>query len=234
MIGDRGYGKDGNSQGQALCLPLPLGEGRGEGSQTTRPSPAALSLTLSRGERGRRQGTYPSASIIRERGERRQWRRRGSPCGWLTMLTLMGLVMVCCIPLALAATTSDLEAQVREIAAQLRCPVCQGLSVGDSPSELANEMRTLIREQLQQGKTSAEVLDYFAQRYGEWILLAPPKRGFNLVIWVLPFVLLPIGAAVVYVGARRWVRRSTTADPSSPGVDTPYARRLQRELDSYQ
>ena len=81
---------------------------------------------------------------------------------------------------------ADREAQVREIAAQLRCPVCQGLSVGDSPSELANEMRSLIREQLQQGKTSAEVLDYFAQRYGEWILLAPPKRGFNLMIWVLP------------------------------------------------
>ena len=181
-----------------------------------------------------RQGTYPSACIIRERGETRRWRRRGSPCGWLTMLGVTGLVMMCCIPLALAATTPDLEAQVREIAIQLRCPVCQGLSVGDSPSELANEMRTLIREQLQQGKTPAEVLDYFAQRYGEWILLAPPKRGFNLVVWVLPFVLLPIGAAVVYVGARRWVRQSTTADPSSPRVDSPYAQRLQRELDSYQ
>ena len=106
--------------------------------------------------------------------------------------------------------------------------------MGDSPSELANEMRTLVREQLQQGKTPAEVLDYFAQRYGEWILLAPPKHGFNLVIWVLPFVLLPIGAAVVYLGARRWVRRSAAAESSSRRVDSPYAERLQRELDSYQ
>jgi cytochrome c-type biogenesis protein CcmH len=140
----------------------------------------------------------------------------------------------CCVPLALADTASDLEAQVRDIAVQLRCPVCQGLSVGDSPSELANEMRALVREQLQQGKTSAEVLDYFAQRYGEWILLAPPKQGFNLVIWVLPFVLLPIGAAVVYLGARRWVRGSAAAESSSQRIDSPYAERLQRELDSYQ
>jgi cytochrome c-type biogenesis protein CcmH len=166
-------------------------------------------------------------------GEPRQWGKGAVLRGWLWALPVTGLVMVCFAPLALSATTSDLEAQVREIAWQLRCPVCQGLSVGDSPSELANEMRTLIREQLQQGKTSAEVLDYFTQRYGEWILLAPPKHGFNLVIWVLPFVLLPIGAAAVYVGARRWVRRSAAAESPSQRLDSPYAERLQRELDSY-
>jgi cytochrome c-type biogenesis protein CcmH/NrfF len=160
--------------------------------------------------------------------ERKHWR------SGLTVLSLTGFVMVCFVSLALGATTADQEAHVREIASQLRCPVCQGLSVGDSPSELANEMRTLIREQLQQGKTSAEVLDYFAQRYGEWILLAPPKHGFNLVIWVLPFVLLPVGAAAVYVGARRWVRKSATAESPSQHLDSPYAERLQRELDSYQ
>ena len=162
--------------------------------------------------------------------------RRERECrrNWLAVLGLAGLVMVCLLPFALAAATADLEAQVRDIASQLRCPVCQGLSVGDSPSELANEMRTLVREQLQQGKTKAEVLDYFAQRYGEWILLAPPKHGFNLIIWVLPFVLLPIGAAAVYLGARRWVRRPAPEESPPRGLDSPYAERLQRELDSYQ
>jgi hypothetical protein len=50
----------------------------------------------------------------------------------------------------------------------------------------------------------------------------------------LPFVLLPIGAAVVYLGARRWVRRPAAEESSSRGVESPYAERLQRELDSYQ
>jgi cytochrome c-type biogenesis protein CcmH len=184
--------------------------------------------------RGHRQGTYPGAYAVRGRAESRQRRRKSSRSGWLTMLGVMGLVMVCFLPIAVGATTADLEAQVRAIAWQLRCPVCQGLSVGDSPSELANEMRALVREQLQQGKTSAEVLDYFVQRYGEWILLAPPKHGFNLVIWVLPFVLLPIGAVAVYVGARRWVRGSAAAASPSRELDSAYAERLQRELDSYQ
>jgi cytochrome c-type biogenesis protein CcmH len=150
------------------------------------------------------------------------------------VLSLAGLLLAGFLPFALGVSASDLEAQVRDIAIQLRCPVCQGLSVGDSPSELANEMRALIRAQLQQGKTPAEVLDYFVQRYGEWILLAPPKHGFNLVIWVLPFVLLPIGAAVIYLGARRWVQRATAAESSPRQVGAPYAERLQRELDSYQ
>jgi cytochrome c-type biogenesis protein CcmH len=116
----------------------------------------------------------------------------GLPWGCLAVLASIGFVVLSFVPVAVGDTTSDPEAQVRDIAMQLRCPICQGLSVGDSPSELANEMRTLVREQLQQGKTPAQVLDYFTQRYGEWILLAPPKHGFNLVIWVLPFVLLPI------------------------------------------
>ena len=163
-----------------------------------------------------------------------QGSRGGGRRSWLAAFSMTGLVMASCLSLAFAATTADLEAHVREIALQLRCPVCQGLSVGDSPSELANEMRALIREQLQQGKTPAQVLDYFAQRYGEWILLAPPKRGFNLIIWVLPFALLPIGAVVVYLGARRWVRSPTTEASASQLVDPPYAERLQRELDSYQ
>ena len=179
------------------------------------------------------QGIDPGACANSGRAESRQRRRKSSRCGWLTMLGVMGLVMVCVIPLALGATAPDLEAQVRQIAWQLRCPVCQGLSVGDSPSELANEMRALVREQLQQGKTSAEVLDYFVQRYGEWILLAPPKHGFNLVIWVLPFVLLPIGVAAVYWGARRWVRSSAAAESPSRPLDPVSAERLQRELDAH-
>jgi cytochrome c-type biogenesis protein CcmH/NrfF len=173
-------------------------------------------------------GTSSSPSINRQQRGKRDF----SPI-WIRIVSLAILSLTYCVPSAMGATPSDIEAQVREIASQLRCPVCQGLSVGDSPSELANEMRALVREQLQQGKTPAEVLDYFAQRYGEWILLAPPKRGFNLVIWVLPFVLLPVGAFVIYLGARRWVRNSSPGESPPSRRDSPYAERLQHELDSY-
>lgn len=82
---------------------------------------------------------------------------------------------------------ADLDEQVRAIAAQLRCPVCQNLSVADSPSELAREMRNLIREQLRTGKSGEEVKAYFVTKYGDWILLAPRPRGLSLFVWVGPF-----------------------------------------------
>jgi cytochrome c-type biogenesis protein CcmH len=157
----------------------------------------------------------------------------GAVLRWLCRFAGPLLLIAGLLPTPSPAAATDLETQVREIAQQLRCPVCQGLSVADSPSELAHEMRAVMREQLQQGKTREDVLDYFVQRYGEWILLAPPKRGFNLVIWILPFALLPVGAMAIYVGTRRWVgNRHASAAPSTE-IDPRDAERLQRELDSY-
>ncbi len=101
----------------------------------------------------------------------------------------------------------ELEAQVRELAAKLRCPTCRALSVQDSPSGMAQEMRTLIREQLESGKTPEEVTAYFVDRYGEWILLKPTAQGFNWTVWLLPILMLAGGLFFVFLTARRWVRQ---------------------------
>ena len=100
-----------------------------------------------------------------------------------------------------------LEAKVREVAAKLRCPTCRALSVLDSPSGLAQEMRGLIREQLRAGKTTDEVMAYFVDRYGEWILLEPKAEGFNWTVWLLPIFLVLGGLAFVWLTARRWVQQ---------------------------
>lgn len=126
-----------------------------------------------------------------------------------------------------AAVGVDLEDQVREISSQLRCVVCQNLSVADSPSDLAKEMRNLVREQVQQGKSPEEIQAYFVSRYGEYVLLSPPKRGFNLVVWGLPFLAIAAGGGVVYLVARRWTGQ---APANRPAVDPTYADRVRREL----
>jgi cytochrome c-type biogenesis protein CcmH len=101
----------------------------------------------------------------------------------------------------------ELEAQVRELASKLRCPTCRALSVQDSPSGMAQEMRDLIREQLVTGKTPAEVEAYFVDRYGEWILLKPKAVGFNWTVWLLPILMLAGGIFFVFLTARRWVEQ---------------------------
>ncbi len=106
-----------------------------------------------------------------------------------------------------AAPTDDaeLEAQVRKLARQLRCPTCQALSIADSPSELAREMEGVIRLRLQEGMTPEEVRESFVDAYGEWVLLSPDPAGFNLLVYILPFAVLFMGGGIVVVGMRRWL-----------------------------
>ncbi|MGH7810957.1 MAG: cytochrome c-type biogenesis protein, partial [Candidatus Binatia bacterium] len=69
-----------------------------------------------------------------------------------------------------AASTPDVEDRTREIATELRCVVCQNLSVADSPSEMAQQMRAIVREQVEAGKSAQEIKEFFVSKYGEWVL----------------------------------------------------------------
>ena len=127
------------------------------------------------------------------------------------------------------ATTPVTEDAVREIAAQLRCVVCQSLSVADSPSETAHQMLEIIRERLAAGETPEQIKAYFVEKYGLWILLAPPRQGFNLLVWVVPFVGLAAGLVLVLVLARRWSRRAASA-PEVARPDAAMRERILREM----
>lgn len=128
-----------------------------------------------------------------------------------------------------AAADDALEQQVKEIAAQLRCPVCQNLSIADTPSELGRNMRALIRDQLRQGRTREEVIDYFVDKYGTWILLEPERRGFNLIVWWGPVLGLLGGLAGLILILRRWVRAAPSpAVPTAPA--TPYLEQVRRDM----
>jgi cytochrome c-type biogenesis protein CcmH len=122
------------------------------------------------------------------------------------------------------------ENTVREIGAQLRCVVCQSLSVADSPSETANQMREIIRERLAAGQTPEQIKAYFVERYGLWILLAPPREGFSLLVWVVPFAGLLAGLVLVALVVRRWSRRSRTTEMASASIDESMRKRISQEL----
>ena len=105
-----------------------------------------------------------------------------------------------------------LDVQTREVASQLRCVVCQGLSIQDSPASLAKEMRAVVREQLAAGRTPAQVKEYFVQKYGEMVLLQPDPAGFNLLVYVLPVAALLFGGLFVFMKAKQWTRQSAVAE----------------------
>lgn len=118
-------------------------------------------------------------------------------------LTVLALSLVVVSSLS-AGEPPDIDEQTRAIAQELRCVVCQNLSVADSPSEMAQQMRGIIHQQLAEGKTPEQVKAFFVSKYGEWVLLAPTTRGFSLLVWVLPFVVLIAGIAFGLWFIRRW------------------------------
>ncbi len=104
------------------------------------------------------------------------------------------------------ASDSALDARTSAVAEELRCPVCQGVSIQESPSELAGQMRAVVKDQLRAGRSPDQVKAYFVSKYGEWILLEPKPRGFNLIVYALPAAVILGGLGVIVFAVRRWTR----------------------------
>lgn len=128
------------------------------------------------------------------------------PVPFLPRLLVNLLLLVCA--LGFAQEPAQLNSRTFEIAGQLRCPVCVSESVAESSSPTSVQMRREIQEQLEQGRSEAQILAYFQERYGDWILLEPPKRGLHLLVWLLPLVAAIVGLAALVYFVRRWTRAS--------------------------
>jgi cytochrome c-type biogenesis protein CcmH len=117
---------------------------------------------------------------------------------------------------AQAATSPDeiladpaLEQRARGLAKQLRCLVCQNQSIDDSDAELAHDLRGLVREQLQAGKSDQEILAFLTARYGDFVLLKPPVKPATWGLWFGPLALLLAAGAGIAVYLRRRGPRDT-------------------------
>ncbi|OGT00293.1 MAG: cytochrome C biogenesis protein CcmH [Gallionellales bacterium RIFCSPLOWO2_12_FULL_59_22] len=96
-----------------------------------------------------------------------------------------------------------LERRMIGLAEKLRCLVCQNESLASSHSELAEDLRREVREQMQKGMNDQEIIDYLVARYGDFVLYDPPVKKTTLVLWYGPFALLLIGAGVLVYQLRK-------------------------------
>lgn len=101
-------------------------------------------------------------------------------------------------------TGEELDTRAAEVAAELRCPICRAQSVLESPVDLARDMRATIRDKLAAGESPEQIKAYFVSRYGESVLLQPPARGFNLLVYLLPLLALLVGGWLVARSIGRW------------------------------
>lgn len=119
-----------------------------------------------------------------------------------------------------------LEHRAQEISALLRCPVCQGLSIADSPSEMATNMKGQVRELLSRGYTEAQILQYFERSYGQFVLLKPKFQGVGVLVWIFPIVAVVLGLFLIVTKVRRLerARPAATVASESPAEDAYLAR----------
>ena len=152
----------------------------------------------------------------------------------MRLLRLMLLALLAVISLPALAVEPDerlknpvLEERARELSKHLRCLVCQNQSIDDSAAPLAKDLRVLVRERLVAGDSDGQVLDYLTQRYGSFVLLKPPMKPETWLLWFGPFVVLILGAAGLYMVARR---RRTEAAPGAVPLSAEERARLEAVL----
>lgn len=127
--------------------------------------------------------------------------------------------------------------EVNAIAKQLYCPVCENTPLDVCPTEACRQWRELIRQMLAEGKTEQEIKDYFVANYGARVLSEPPRTGFNWLVYIIPPVLILVGAVILFNAFRAWTKPKSADAGTGPeneagasSSDDEYVRRLEEEL----
>jgi cytochrome c-type biogenesis protein CcmH len=146
----------------------------------------------------------------------------GFKFGALLLLAIVALGSLTVAPTVYALDANGqiedpaLQARFERITKELRCLVCQNESIADSNVELASDLRRQVSEMLVAGKSDAAIFDFMTDRYGEFVRFSPPLEPKTLVIWGAPFIMLLVGAGVVYRVARQRSRMPLDDEPA-PG-----------------
>lgn len=142
---------------------------------------------------------------------------------------LVLLVLLATPPVAAAQTTVDLERQANEIEAMLIAPCCFSQQVSVHKSPAADEAKADIRRRLAAGESKQQILDAYVAQHGKHVLAEPPAEGFDITLYVTPFVLL-IGSLGLLTLFARHITRHTAAVPAGPSAPAGLDQRLDDEL----
>jgi cytochrome c-type biogenesis protein CcmH len=123
--------------------------------------------------------------------------------------------------------------QVNQVAHQLYCPVCENTPLDVCPTEACRQWRDLIRQQLAQGWTQDQIKQYFVEQYGARVLATPPRTGLNWLVYILPPLIILIGAFILFRALRAWTKPASASAANGSMNEAPkdeYVARLEEEL----
>ncbi len=152
-------------------------------------------------------------------------------------MVLKALVSAVLIILLFASPARADSATVSDISKQLVCQCGCGRVLDSHVCATQEAMVALIEQKLAQGQSEAEIIQFFVDQYGEQVLASPPKRGFNLTVWVMPFAVLIFGGGIIYSALKAWTKRGkirqiNTISEAEEGEEQ-YQRQLEKELEEF-
>ena len=130
----------------------------------------------------------------------------------------------------LAAPATPTDDEVNAVASQLYCPVCENVPLDVCGTQACSQWRTIIRQKLQAGWSARQIHAFFAEQYGTRVLASPPFAGASVLFWLVPLVLLAVGAVVLVRVLRK---PAPAAQDAGVAVSAAHAARLERELDDW-
>ena len=148
------------------------------------------------------------------------------------LLTLI-LATLLVVPSLAQGGKPPTDDEVNAVAKQLYCPVCENTPLDVCPTQACAQWRDLIRLMLSQGKSEEEIKQYFVDNYGARVLNEPPRAGLNWLAYLVPPVVILVGAFFLFRALQTWKTRATAAPVPGPAPDAPaddYVARLEEEI----
>ncbi|HEX9386036.1 MAG TPA: cytochrome c-type biogenesis protein CcmH [Anaerolineales bacterium] len=148
---------------------------------------------------------------------------------------LLGIVLfasLLIVSVAYAQNKVPTDNDVLRVAKQLYCPVCPNTPLDVCETKACEDWRAQIRDQLSEGWTDQQIIDYFVAQYGERVLAEPQRKGFTSLVWFLPLIVVMVGIGVVYEILRNWRKQKPVAVPAArmPVIPDAILKKIEREI----
>ena len=145
-----------------------------------------------------------------------------------TLILVMVLTVIFSDKAVQAQLTVPSDDDINQIASQLFCPICENMTLDVCPIEACQQWRELIRSQLSEGWTEAEIKEYFVTQYGDRVLGEPSRRGLNWTLYLAPPIIILLGTALLISKMNRTSQGGSVPEVEQPS--DPYLEQVERDL----
>ena len=150
----------------------------------------------------------------------------------LFLMLLASLLIVSVVYAQGGGPGTPTDNDVNRVAKRRYCPVCPNTQLDVCETKACEDWRAQIRDQLSEGWTDQQVIDYFVAQYGERVLAEPQHKGFTSLVWFLPLIVVLVGLGIVYEILRNWRKQKPAMVPATSMPEIPEAvlKRIEREI----